>query len=223
MLHHLLQHINKSVASGLSAPQRTAKGNGLTSQHALIHTSKTFILAIKITHFAATHANIACRNIPVSANIFEKLRHKALAKEHNLTVRFPFRIKIRTALATANRQTGQGVFEYLLKTQKFQNALVHRGMKTQTTFVRPNSAVKLNTITSVYPHHILIIIPRHPERNCALGLHQSFQQRNPTIFFLIGANRQLNGIQHLFYCLTKLRLVRIFGNHSLINFLRIRQ
>ena len=54
--------------------------------------------------------------------MFAKLCHKALAESHNFTVRFAFRVEIRTAFAAADRKACQGVLENLFKTKEFDNA-----------------------------------------------------------------------------------------------------
>jgi hypothetical protein len=50
-----------------------------------------------------------------------KLRHEALAETHHLSVALALRIKIASALASADRKTGQGVLEALLEAEELDN------------------------------------------------------------------------------------------------------
>ena len=222
MTHHFFQHINQTVTGGLSTAQRTAKGQTFTGQHALINAGQTLILTKQITDLSTAYTNITGRYITVSADIFIQLGHKALAEMHNLAVGFTLRVEIGAAFAAANRQTGQRIFESLLKAQKFQNALVNRGMKTQTTLIRPNGAVKLNTIATVYAHDTVVIQPRYTESNAALGFNHALQQSHITVILFMHGNSRLNRIQNLLNCLAKLRLVCVFLYHVLINLLCVR-
>jgi len=104
----------------------------------------------------------------------EQLTHKALTEFHDLGIRLPFGIEIRTTLAAAHGQGGQAVFEYLLKGEKLQDAQIDTGVEAQATFVRPDSAVHLDPVSCVYLNLLLVIKPGHPEDDNPLGDNHSF-------------------------------------------------
>src|SRR5690625_2157086 len=84
---------------------------------------------------------------------------------HDLPLRVPFRIKIRSPFPAAEGQPGQAVFESLLKRKKLYDTQIHRWMKSQTSFVGAESTVKLHPVPSVYSVVALIIYPGDPEHN----------------------------------------------------------
>jgi hypothetical protein len=49
-------------------------------------------------------------------------------------------------------------------------------MEAQATFVGPDGAVELHTISSIYVHNALVITPRHPERDGAFRFNYAFEQ-----------------------------------------------
>ena len=78
-----------------------------------------------------------------------KLCHKALAECHNFTVRFALRVKVGAALAAADGQAGQRIFEDLLKAQELDNAHIYGRMETKAALVRSDGAVELYAVTYV--------------------------------------------------------------------------
>ena len=78
-------------------------------------TTNPLILSEKITDLTSAYANISGWYIGISADIFAKFCHKALAECHYFSVRFAFRIKVGTAFSAADRKTSERIFENLLK------------------------------------------------------------------------------------------------------------
>ena len=78
-------------------------------------TTKQLILSENITDFTTAYANITAWYNGISADIFAKFCHKALAECHYISVRFAFRIKVGTAFSAADRKTSERIFENLLK------------------------------------------------------------------------------------------------------------
>ena len=97
-----------------------------------------------------------------------QLAHKGLAETHDFGVALALGVEVRTALAAAHGQRGQGVLEGLLKGQKLEDAQIHRRMKTQTALVRTNGAVHLDTEAAVDPHFAFVIYPRNAEHDRTL-------------------------------------------------------
>ena len=104
-----------------------------------------------------------------------KLRHEALAECHDLSVGFPFRVKVGTTLASADGKSCQGVLEHLFKTKELDDAKVNGRVQTQASLIGSDSAVELNTVCCIHMNLSLIIYPRYPEDNLTFRVNQSFQ------------------------------------------------
>ena len=162
------------------------------------------------------------RNIHIRADVAIQLAHKALAERHDLAIGFAFGIKIRAAFAAADGQTGQRVFEDLLKSQEFNDTQVHRGVQTQTTLVRSNGIVELHTITGVDMGLTLVVHPRHTEHDLTIRLDQTLQQRLFAVLLFVRFDHGTQRIQNLFYRLQEFRLAGIFGYDLFDYFVNIR-
>ena len=90
-------------------------------------------------------------------------------------------IKVRAALAAADRKTGQGVLEGLLEAQELDNALVDGRMETKSALVRSDRAVELDAEAAVDVDLSLIILPRNTELDGTLrldqGVHDTFSDQ----------------------------------------------
>ena len=151
------------------------------------------------------------------ADIFAELCHKALAECHNLAVRFSLGIEIGAALAATDRQACQGVFEYLLKAQEFDDTKVYGRMESQASLVRSDGAVELYTVSGIHLYLSLVIYPRNTEFQLSLRINDSLQQSFSAEFLLICINSpDLKGLQNLFHCLMELRLCGILFDYLLI-------
>ena len=137
-----------------------------------------------------------------------KLGHKALAKTHHFIVGFSFGIKVGTAFTAAHGQTGQGVFEALLKSQEFDNRGVDGRVKTQAAFVRADCRIKLYAEAAINLNFAAVIHPWNTELYKALRLHDSVDH---TFFDQVGAlfYDRLKGFQNFLNCLDKLGLIAI--------------
>jgi len=114
-----------------------------------------------------------------------KLGHKSLTEAHDLIVAAATDREVGTTLATTHGQRGKGVLESLFKTEELQDAEVHGGMEAQTTLVRANGTVKLNTITNVDMDLTLVIGPRYTESNDAFRFNNAFNKLNALKFWVL--------------------------------------
>ena len=105
-----------------------------------------------------------------------KLRHEALTKAHDFSVALSARVKVGTALCTADRQTGETVFEGLLKAEELHFSHVYRRMKAQAALIRTDCSVELNSVSAVDANLALVINPCYAERDCPFRLSHSFKQ-----------------------------------------------
>lgn len=72
-----------------------------------------------------------------------QLAHERDAEPANLVVGFALRVKIRPALASAHRQTCQGIFEGLFKTKELEDGEVDGRVKSEAAFVRTQGGIVL--------------------------------------------------------------------------------
>ena len=139
-LKHRFQQIHQAVARRLLAAKRSAPGDGLAGQHALIAPGQALVLPKEVTDLPGACADIARRHVGVRADVAVQLRHHALAKAHDLAVAFAFGVKIAAALAAADGQAGQAVFQHLLHPQELDNAQVNAGVQAQAALIRAQRA-----------------------------------------------------------------------------------
>src|SRR5690606_26664935 len=127
---------------------------------------------------------------------------------HDFNVALAFGVKVRAALTTPHRQCGQRILEYLLEGQKFQDAQVDRGMKTETTFIWANGAIHLYAIAAVNLNLSPITDPSNPELNDPLRLQHPLQQAVLHVFGVLLQKRP-QAEQNFFYGLMKFGFVGI--------------
>ena len=139
VLKHLTGIVNRAVAGGLRADQGAAVGQALAGDHAVLKCIRnTLILTKQEADLPGAYANVAGRHIHTGADMPVQLRHKRLAKAHNLTLALASRVKVRAALSAAHRQAGQAVLERLFKPKEIHNTGVHAGMEPQAALIRAN-------------------------------------------------------------------------------------
>ena len=174
-LQHLLREIAQAVAGRLGSLQTAAVAQALTGQRAGEFVVQPLVLAEKIADFPAADADVARGNIRIRPDILIQLGHEALAEAHHLGVGFPLRVKIAAALRAADGKPRQAVFEDLLEAEEFDDPLINRGVKTQAALVGADGVVELHTEAAVDMDTSLIVRPRDPELDHAVGLHQTVQ------------------------------------------------
>src|SRR5690606_34400510 len=106
----------------------------------------------------------------VLADVAIQLGHQALAETHYLAFGPALGIKIAAALATANRQAGQGIFEDLLESEELDDPEVNRRVKSHPALVGTKGAVELDAERSIDLNVVVVILPGHAEDDLTLGL-----------------------------------------------------
>ena len=173
MLQHFVQVVHSAVTGGFRTGQGTAVGKALTGEHAVFPGAlQASVLSEQVPDFSAAYAHISCRDIGFRTDVTVKSGHKALAKTHDLTFRPSCGIKIRTALAAANRKSGQGILENLFKAQEFDNAGADIFLKAQTALVGAYGTVELATIPDVCMYFSKVVYPNDPEGKHPLRFYQ---------------------------------------------------
>ena len=154
---------------------KAAVGQALAGQHALIQAGDALVLAVQIPDFARAHADVARRNVHVRADVAVQFGHEALAEGHDFAVALALGVEVAAALAAADGQAGQGVFEALLKAQELDYALIHRRMQAQAALVRADGVVELHAEAAVHMVLALVVHPRYLEGNKAVRLDDAFE------------------------------------------------
>ena len=219
---HRLRQVQQAVARRLRARQRAAVRQAFAREHTFITARQALILAVEIADFARARADVARRNVHIRADIPIQFGHEALAECHHLAIALALRIEIAAALAAADGQAGQGVFENLLKAKEFDDAQIHTRMQAQAALIRADGAGKLHAERVVDLHLALVIHPRHAEKDLALRHGQAFKKRFLAILLFVALNHRAQGIKHLANGLMKLRLAGIFAHHALIDLVNVR-
>ena len=104
-----------------------------------------------------------------------ELRHEALAEAHDLVVALALGVEVGPALAAAHREGRQRVLEHLLEGEELEDPEIDRGVEAQTALVRTDGAVHLDAEPALDAHRPLVVEPRHPEQNDALGLDDALE------------------------------------------------
>ena len=104
-----------------------------------------------------------------------ELSHKALAETHNFSVGFALRIKVAAALAAAHRESGQTVFQDLLKPEEFDDGKVDGRMQSQAALVRTDGVVELDAVAGVHADLAAVVHPRNAEDDLTVGLGDALE------------------------------------------------
>ena len=151
-----------------------------------------------------------------------QLGHKALAEGHDLPVGFALGVEVGAALAAADGQAGQGIFQHLLKAQELDNAQVHGGVEPEAALVGADGGVELDPVAVVHMDLAAVVNPGHPEKNGPLRGGEPLQNGVPTVQVLVPVDHRTQGFQHFRNGLQKFGLAGVLLGHPLQNFINIR-
>src|SRR5690606_10061166 len=115
---------------------------------------------------------------------------------------------VRTTLAAAHGQRGQGVLEDLFEGQELEHAQVDRRMEAQTALVRADGTAHLDAVAAVDVHSTGVVDPRYPEQDGALGLDHALEDASLEVFG-VGFEERPEAANDLFHRLMEFRLVGI--------------
>lgn len=87
----------------------------------------------------------------------------------DLGVRLALGVKVTSTLTTTHRETSESVLEDLLKPEELQDRKVDGRVETETTLVRAESRVELDTVTAVNGDGAVITLPGDTELDDTLG------------------------------------------------------
>ena len=140
--------------------------------------------------------------------MFLQFSHEALAEAHHFSVSLAFRIEVRSTFTTTDRKASQDVFEDLFEAEEFQNPLVNCWVETKSAFVRTDSRVELNTVTTVYLNLSITVNPRNTEANHAFWLSNASQNIFFDVFWMFFKYR-FQSAKELFNSLKEFRFMAV--------------
>ena len=120
-LKSLVHEVAETVAGSLGTGQRAAPFKSLAGKNAGVFVAETLVLAIEEADFTAAHTDIAGRNVGISADMLAELGHEALAESHDFTIALALGVKIGTALAAADGESGKAVLENLFEAEELDD------------------------------------------------------------------------------------------------------
>ncbi len=189
-LEHFVDKEGGAIAGRFGTHQRTAPVEALAGEHARFPTiGNTLVLAKHVADFTAANTDITCGDIRMLTDVTVQFSHEALTEAHDFIVGFTFRIEIRATFAATNRQTGQGILEYLFKTKELDNAEINRRVEAKTALVWAEGAVELNTESAIDLNDAFIILPRHPKDDLSFRLTDAFNDPMVCKFRMFDQNR----------------------------------
>ena len=94
-------------------------------------------------------------------------------------------------------------------------------MKSQTTLVRTDSRVELNSHRIVDLNLSLVINPGNSEKDLALGSGKSLKKSLFTILFLMSLDNDSQLLKNFLDCLMQLWLSGVLCYHTIINFIYV--
>lgn len=149
VLDHVLNVVDDTVTSGLGTDERTTPGSTLSGEDTLPGVADLLVLAEHEADLATGDTNVTSGNIGVGTDVLAELSHERDTEAADLVVGLALGVEVGTTLTTTHVETGEGILEDLLETEELEDGQVHGGVETETTLVRAESGVELDTETTV--------------------------------------------------------------------------
>lgn len=93
----------------------------------------------------------------------------ATHESSDLVVRLALRVEVASSLSTSHHETRQGVLKDLFEAQELKDREVDGGVQTESTLVRTESRVELDSVASVDSDRSVILLPGDSELDDSLG------------------------------------------------------
>ena len=182
--HHFLGEIDAAIPGGFGAHQGATPGEALTGEHAgFVLVGKAAIHTEQVADFPAANPNIAGGNVPVFTNMVVEFGHERLAEPHDFGIGLALGVKVGTALAAADGQTGKRVLEDLFETKEFNDAKVDGRVEAEPTLIGAKRRVELHPEAAVNLNNTLIVYPGNTEHELSLWFAQPL---NETVVRVVG-------------------------------------
>ena len=124
---------------------------------------------------------------------------------HDLALGPSDRVEIGTAFSASHGKAGQAVLESLFKSQEMEDVQIDVGLKAQSSLIRTDSAVKLDTVSDIGVRPAFIVLPDDTEGKAAFRFGQPRQEIGLLVLRMLLYNRGQRG-QYLSDRLLKCRL-----------------
>ena len=211
LFHHALHIVDGTETGGFRTNQGAAPAVALAGQSAGAVLAGQFLVGtVEVTDFTSANADVTGRAVLIRTDVAPQLIHEGLAETHDFLVRLANGVEIGTALATAERQVGQGVFEDLLESQELQHGDVDSLVEAETAFVCTEGGVELYTVTQVGLDFAIAVNPSHTERENTIGLDQALHDFRLFKFRMLVIHL-FDGFQHFANSLQVFAFSRMFG------------
>ena len=220
ILQHLVNEVAQTVSGSLGTSEGAAPLQALAGQNADILVADSLVLAEHVADLTGTGADVACRYVGVSADVLAQLGHECLAETHNLSVGLALRIEVGTALAAADRQSGQAVLEDLLEAQELDDGCAYGRMQTDAALVRSDCGVELEAEAAVDLNLAVVVNPCDAELYAALRLNDALEYAGLNEIRTALSDR-LQGLENFEYCLLEFRLIRVALYNGVVDTLQI--
>ena len=96
--------------------------------------------------------------------------HETLAETHHLCIGLASRAEIGAALSTSHRKGGETVLECLFEGEELEDAEIDAGVEADTSLVRSDGTVHLDSVASVDLDSATVIHPRDAEHDDSFRL-----------------------------------------------------
>ncbi len=209
---HVLREVNTAVAGGLGPDQAAAPVEALAGQHALEAVADPLVLAEHEADLAPADADVAGGDVGVGTDVSAQLGHEALAEAHDLVVGLALGVEVRTALAAAHGEGGQGVLEDLLESEELEDPEIDGGVEAETALVGTDGRVELDAETAIDLDLAAVVHPRHAEHEDPLRLDDAFEDPMVEVFRVALEHRHQR-LDDLLDGLVELRFTRVLGDH----------
>ena len=221
MLENFVKIVNSTETGCFGTDEGTAVAAALAGENAiLVCAANPLILSEEETDLTAAYTDVACGDVDAGSDVTLELGHEALAETHDLSVGLAVGIEVGAALTAAHGEGSKAVLEGLLEAEELHYGEVNVRSEAETSLVRSDCAVELNTETTVYLNFAVTVNPGYTELDDALRLYETLKK---TGFLILGVllDNGFEGCKDFFNGLKKLGLMGIALMNLLKNFLNV--
>lgn len=187
-VERLLGNIYETESGCFRTCKASAVGQSASGEYAGVFVANSLVLTEEKTDFSSAYADVACGYVGIATHVTIEFGHETLAETHDFVVAFALGVKVATALAAADGERSQAVFEDLFKAEKLDDRQVDGGMESESALVGSDGAVELHSVTFVDVYFAVVVYPGNSEHDDSFGFDKSFEK---TCFFISGI-----GIEH---------------------------
>lgn len=157
LLDHVLDVVDETVTGSLGTNVGSTPVERLARQDTHPLVLDLLVGSKQETSLARREAHVTGRHVRVSTNVARQFHGKGFDEAADLVGRLALRVKVGATLTTTDVEARERILENLLKAKEFEDAQVHSRVQTQTTLVRAERAVELNTIAAVHLRDMVVV------------------------------------------------------------------